>query len=388
MNKEIFVAFATQKGGIGKSTVTALAASYLHNVKGYNVAVVDCDDPQHSIHGLREHETGLIDSSTYFKALACDHFRKIRKNAYTIIKSDAVNALDDAERMVAAEDVKPDVVFFDMPGTLRSNGVIKTLSQMDYIFTPLSADRFVVESTLKFVTMFRDRLMTTGQAKTKGLYLFWTMVDGRERNDLYGIYEEVIAEMGFPVLSTRLPDSKKFRRDLSEERKSVFRSTIFPMDRRDKRHHQTAVSMGSRKVNTEGIDEELLLASIGRRTQDGTLRPAQEDPAAVPTGEDTAAPEPPPAQPVTRERAQREGGRRKRQDEDYNELFLRRNEIKTRQCVYISRDVHGKILKIVNDIAGGDISVGGYVDTVLRRHLEQHKERINELYKKQREDLI
>ena len=124
--------------------------------------------------------------------------------------------------MIATEDVKPDVVFFDMPGTLRSNGVIKTLSQMDYIFTPLSADRFVVESTLKFVTMFRDRLMTTGQAKTKGLYLFWTMV--------YGIYEEVIAEMGFPVLSTRLPDSKKFRRDLSEERKSVFRSTIFPMD--------------------------------------------------------------------------------------------------------------------------------------------------------------
>ena len=40
-------------------------------------------------------------------------------------------------------------------------GVIKTLSQMDYIFTPLSADRFVVESTLKFVTMFRDRLMVT-----------------------------------------------------------------------------------------------------------------------------------------------------------------------------------------------------------------------------------
>ena len=148
------------------------------------------------------------------------------------------------------------------------------------------------------------------------------------------------------------------------------------------------MSMGSRKVNTEGIDEELLLASIGRRTQDGTLRPAQEVPAAAPTEEDTAAPEPPPVQPVTREKAQRDSGRRKRQDEDYNELFLRRNEIKTRQCVYISRDVHGKILRIVNDIAGGEISVGGYVDTVLRQHLEQHKERINELYKKQREDLI
>jgi len=147
------------------------------------------------------------------------------------------------------------------------------------------------------------------------------------------------------------------------------------------------VSMGSRKVNTEGIDEELLLASIGRRTLDGTSRPTQEVPVA-PVGESTAVPEPPPAPPVTREKAQRDGIRRKRPEEDYNELFLRRNEIKTRQCVYISRDVHGKILKIVNDIAGGEISVGGYVDTVLRRHLEQHKERINELYKKQREDLI
>ena len=54
----------------------------------------------------------------------------------------------------------------------------------------------------------------------------------------------------------------------------------------------------------------------------------------------------------------------------------------------IERDVHSKILKIVNDIAGREISVGGYVDTVLRQHLEQHKEKINELYKKQREDLI
>ena len=28
MNKETFVAFATQKGGVGKSTVTALVANY------------------------------------------------------------------------------------------------------------------------------------------------------------------------------------------------------------------------------------------------------------------------------------------------------------------------------------------------------------------------
>ena len=98
--------------------------------------------------------------------------------------------------------------------------------------------------------------------------------------------------------------------------------------------------------------------------------------------------EPPPVQYTAKEKPQRDTVRRKRQEDDYSGLFLRRNEIKTRQCVYISRDVHSKILKIVNDIAGREISVGGYVDTVLRQHLEQHKEKINELYKKQREDLI
>ncbi len=147
--------------------------------------------------------------------------------------------------------------------------------------------------------------------------------------------------------------------------------------------------MGSRKVNTEDIDEELLVSSIGRRKQDGFMRPAATDsPALSPEeGEDTGQQEALREQALPKEKAGKEGSRRKRQGNDYD-FFLLRNEIKTRQCVYISRDVHHKILKIVNDIAGREITVGGYVDIVLRQHLEQYKDRINELYRKQREDLI
>ena len=35
----LYVAFSTQKGGVGKTTFTVLAASYLHYLKGYDVAV-------------------------------------------------------------------------------------------------------------------------------------------------------------------------------------------------------------------------------------------------------------------------------------------------------------------------------------------------------------
>ena len=52
----LYVAFSTQKGGVGKTTFTVLAASYLYYLKGYDVAVVDCDYPQHSIAGMRKRD--------------------------------------------------------------------------------------------------------------------------------------------------------------------------------------------------------------------------------------------------------------------------------------------------------------------------------------------
>ncbi len=59
-----------------------------------------------------------------------------------------------------------DVVFFDMPGTLKNADVVKTISQMDYIFTPIIADRFVDGKFHQFATVFRT-MMTTGQSGIK-----------------------------------------------------------------------------------------------------------------------------------------------------------------------------------------------------------------------------
>ena len=127
--------------------------------------------------------------------------------------------------------MKPDIIFFDLPGTLKSNDVIKTLSQMDYIFTPISADRLDMESSLQFVTLFNENLITTGIARTKGLHLFWTKVDGREKNGLYAMYESIMDEMNISIMKTRLPDSKRFRKEMLGDRKNIFRSTLFPAEK-------------------------------------------------------------------------------------------------------------------------------------------------------------
>jgi len=72
----------------------------------------------------------------------------------------------------------------------------------------------------------------------------------------------------------------------------------------------------------------------------------------------------------------------------YATLFLQRNEFKARQCVYISQRIHATISEIVRVIADRDVTVGGYIDNVLVQHLEAHKDEINDLYKRERKDLI
>lgn len=141
--------------------------------------------------------------------------------------------------------------------------------------------------------------------------------------------------------------------------------------------------MGSRKADTEGIDEALLLASIKQRKRDGGIQPADDIRPAVQQQDGVTV-----ETEQVKEEQPKEPPKRRKQNAGYGATFLQRNEIKTRQCVYISREVHNKISKIVNVIADKEITVGGYIDSVLALHLEQHKDEINELYRKQREDLI
>ena len=227
--KTKYVAFSTQKGGAGKTTLTVLTASWLHYVKGYNVAVIDCDYPQYSIARMRERDLQVATDDPHYKALAYQQFTRLDKKMYPVVKSLPEKALETAKALY--EKGRYDFIFLDMPGTINKDGVIQTLAVMDYIFSPISADRVVMESTLVFATRLTDTLITTGKSQIKGLNLIWNMVDGRESTELYEVYEQIIAELGLSVLKTSLPDSKRFRRELPASRRPVFRSTIFPVDK-------------------------------------------------------------------------------------------------------------------------------------------------------------
>jgi hypothetical protein len=57
------------------------------------------------------------------------------------------------------------------------------------------------------------------------------MVDSREKTPLYEAYENAIGELGLQIMKTSLPNSVRFRKEMSEDRNSIFRSTLFPADK-------------------------------------------------------------------------------------------------------------------------------------------------------------
>lgn len=148
-------------------------------------------------------------------------------------------------------------------------------------------------------------------------------------------------------------------------------------------------------VNLDEIDENFIISSFkttGKQTPEATAKgndaeKVQEkatEKVAETTGTVADA-----VEVVERAKENRETGKgKKRGLSEYGEKFLKRNELKTRQCVYISGQIHAVISRLVHVIADKDITVGGYIDTVLAEHLERHKEEINELYRQKREDLI
>lgn len=227
--KTKFVAFSTQKGGAGKTTLTVLVASYLHYVRGQNVAVIDCDYPQHSIVEMRERDLKLALEDEHYKRLAYEQFKRLDKKAYPVVESNTKEALADAEYLLPQGDF--DYVFFDLPGTINDEHLVHALARMDYIIAPISADRVVMESTLNYAVVVRDHISRSEKSHIKGLYMLWNMVDGREKSELYAVYEAVMRELGLTVLHTFLPDTKRFRREQSFSRRTVFRSTLFPADR-------------------------------------------------------------------------------------------------------------------------------------------------------------
>ncbi|RDC55327.1 ParA family protein [Pedobacter chinensis] len=231
-HKTVFIAFSSQKGGVGKSTFTTLAASTMHYRLGYNVAVFDADFPQHSLLKMKDRDLKMVMENEALKKQAYNQFMTINKKAYEIIQHRADSVLEAAQEYVNASPVPIDAVFFDLPGTVNTPGILKALAGMHHIFTPITADRVVMESTLVFTQLMKDIIMKEGETSIQTINLFWNQVDGRESTPLYDVYNTLIHQLGISLMQNQVKNSTRFRKESEVNSKVVFRSTLMPPDER------------------------------------------------------------------------------------------------------------------------------------------------------------
>lgn len=91
----LLISFATQKGGVGKSTFTVFAASWLHYKHGVNVAVVDCDYPQHSILKQKARDRNIVQLTPALQSMLFDQAEKLGRKPYPILSSTPEKAVSD-----------------------------------------------------------------------------------------------------------------------------------------------------------------------------------------------------------------------------------------------------------------------------------------------------
>lgn len=157
----------------------------------------------------------------------------------------------------------------------------------------------------------------------------------------------------------------------------------------------------SKKIDTSGLDSDFIIGQTDR-----TNRGAKPNPVETPTVSDAVPKQetieetpqkeirPPVVIPETvkekeipREENKR---RRKPQPEDYEALFIRTAPTTTRsgKAVYIRKEFHDRIMRIVQNIGFNEVSLFSYIDNVLEHHFNTYQDDITELYRKRRPEDI
>lgn len=155
MDHTCIMTFANQKGGVGKTTLCALFASYLVG-KGHSVAVFDTD-PQQSIVKKR-----ASDSATYAGA-------PLPYTVYPFSLTNEQALLSLIGNLHNAGTV--DFVLFDSAGSLNNQALLALFANSDYLLTPFHYDNLSVPSTAVFVAVVVELRRSLGKAMTTVHYI-------------------------------------------------------------------------------------------------------------------------------------------------------------------------------------------------------------------------
>lgn len=82
--------------------------------------------------------------------------------------------------------------------------------------------------------------------------------------------------------------------------------------------------------------------------------------------------------------------KRKNKPEDYTTLFVQETNLTARlgKTVYIRKEYHERMLKIIQVIGENEVSLFSYLDNILTQHFQTFQDEITEIYKQKEKGLF
>ncbi|NJN78845.1 MAG: ParA family protein [Saprospiraceae bacterium] len=142
------IMFGNQKGGIGKSTLSILAANALAGSEfEYKVLIID-NDTQRSVTSIRQYDTEIV-AEEYEDDFEFPY--DVKALTYAQIRDKIVDF-----------DRDYDFVFIDTPGRIdleediKQQEITKLLSFVDFVFVPFKGGALNLDSTLRYSKLLLD----------------------------------------------------------------------------------------------------------------------------------------------------------------------------------------------------------------------------------------
>lgn len=206
------LSFMTQKGGMGKTTLTQLTSLHLY-YQGYRVLVVDADSPQHSFDMIRNSEINDLKTDASF----LERFIVKGLPPLPLMKGLLVDVVDSLAELKKSGNY--DYIFVDVPGTLAIDGLEELVEQLDIILVPMEMDMKSFVSGLQTL----DYIVPINPAAK--LFLYWNRIKQKENESMiHDVNKTITDKHTITVLKKRLADLVSIKRDTS---------TLFPPTQKD-----------------------------------------------------------------------------------------------------------------------------------------------------------
>ncbi|UHG94694.1 ParA family protein [Spirosoma oryzicola] len=204
------IAFATQKGGMGKTTLSVLVASWLHYKRGIKVAILDVDGSQLSVYNQRVRESQQIET---------DEELMTRLNEQDIEPYPILSGYPgDVPALLKELPGDVQLVFIDMPGNIEVDGYETAIKCVDLLIVPMETSEYSVTTGISYLNAIQEiNLLPVDRCR-----IVWNKYKPSRDGELADLLEGRFKDIDLLCLKSRIP-----QRDSYQD--SANRSTLFPM---------------------------------------------------------------------------------------------------------------------------------------------------------------